>query len=437
MFKYKNVLIYGYGTSGKAVERVLIDLDVNYKIYDDNMRLGGGKYLFNLKKSEILNFDLIVLSPGVSIFNKYVKFAESAGIRVVSELEFGYLMCPYPIIAVTGTNGKTTVTKMLEHILNLSGLNVKALGNVGEPLTQVVNYKKLDFVVCEVSSFQLEATYKFKPYIGVLLNVDADHLDRHKTYLNYLNLKIDLFKNCNAENHAIINSEPDILKNFKNKLVKPIVINNDCKLDGDHIVFNSEKVCKLSDLNDVTYLDNILSVIAVLKIVGVENEKIVMGINTFKSLSHRLEFVDKVCGISFYNDSKATNPHATLGAVSKLKTENNITLLLGGKDKNLSFESLVSKLPNNVTKIVAFGEARKKIYKACKQKVETVLSSNLKSAVLAAFKQTKTGGVVLLSPACASFDEFNSYSERGTFFRNIVGELKILNYSNGASGEVC
>jgi UDP-N-acetylmuramoylalanine--D-glutamate ligase len=168
MFKYKNVLIYGYGASGKAVERVLIEKDVNYKIYDDNKRLGGGKYLFSLKKADILNFDLIILSPGVSIFNKYVRFAESVGVRVISELEFGFLMCPYPIIAVTGTNGKTTVTKMLEHVLNLSGLNVKALGNVGEPLSEVVNYKQLDFVVCEVSSFQLEATYKFKPFINTI-----------------------------------------------------------------------------------------------------------------------------------------------------------------------------------------------------------------------------------------------------------------------------
>lgn len=437
MFKYKNVLIYGYSISGKAVERVLIDLDVNYKIYDDNMRLGGGKYLFNLKKSELLNFDLIVLSPGVSIFNKHVKFAESAGIRVISELEFGYLMCPYPIIAITGTNGKTTVTKMLEHVLNLSGLNVKALGNVGEPLTQVVNYKKLDFVVCEVSSFQLEATYKFKPYIGVLLNIDSDHLDRHKTFENYVNLKIDMFKNCNAENHAIINADSTILNNFKNSLVNKVVLNQNCKLEKDNIMFGKEKVCKLADLSFNTYLDNILSVVAVLKIVGVENEKIVMGINTFKNLSHRLEFVDKINGISFYNDSKATNPHATLGAVKQLKNENNITLLLGGKDKNLDFESLINKLPNNITKIVAFGESRKKINKFSKLKIETIMCSNLKTAVLTAFKQTKSGGVVLLSPACASFDEFSSYAERGTFFKNVVGELKVLNYSTSANGEVC
>ncbi len=437
MFKYKNVLIYGYGSSGKAVERVLIEKDVNYKIYDDNKRLGGGKYLFSLKKADILNFDLIILSPGVSIFNKYVRFAESVGVRVISELEFGYLVCPYPIIAVTGTNGKTTVTKMLEHVLNLSGLNVKALGNVGEPLSEVVNYKQLDFVVCEVSSFQLEATYKFKPFIGVLLNIDSDHIDRHKTLQNYVNLKIDLFKNCNAENTAIINNSQNILTNFKNGLVNKVVLNQDCKLDKGNIMFFKEKVCKLTDLSFDTYLENVLSVIAVLKLVGVTNEKIVMGINTFKNLSHRLEFVDKVNNISFYNDSKATNMHATLGALSKLSEAKNITLLLGGKNKGLNFENLIEKLPNNVCRIVAFGDARKKIFKCCKQKVETIMCSNLKTAVLTAFKQTKPGGVVLLSPACASFDEFKSYAERGTFFKNLVGELKVLNYNQPECGEVC
>ena len=437
MFKYKNVLIYGYGVSGKAVERVLIEKDVNYKIYDDNKRLGGGKYLFSLKKTDILNFDLIILSPGVSIFNKYVKFAESVGVRVISELEFGYLVCPYPIIAVTGTNGKTTVTKMLEHTLNLSGLNVKALGNVGEPLTEVVNHKQLDFVVCEVSSFQLEATYKFKPFIGVLLNIDSDHIDRHKTEQNYVNLKVDLFKNCSAENHAVINNQDVILSNFKNKLVNQIVLNNHCKVEDGNIVFSGEKVCKLTDLTFNTYLENVLSVVSVLKLVGVENEKIVMGINTFKNLNHRLEFVDKINNISFYNDSKATNPHATIGAVLKLGNQANITLLLGGKNKGLNFESLALKLPNNVNKIVAFGEARKKINKATKQKIETVMCANLKSAILTAFKQTKPGGVVLLSPACASYDEFKSYAERGTFFKNVVAELKVLNYNQPECGEVC
>ena len=437
MFNYKNVLIYGYAASGKAVERILIDKDVNYKIYDDNMHLGGGKYLFQLKKSDIKKFDLIVISPAVSIFNKLIMFAESEGIRVISELEFGFLFCPYPIIAVTGTNGKTTVVKMLEHVLNLSGLKVKALGNVGEPLSEVVNYKKLDYVVCEVSSFQLEATYKFKPNIGVILNVDQDHIDRHKTFNNYLNLKLSLFKNCNLENYAVINNQSEIVNGIATNAVNKVVLNKNCVLNKDYIMFNNEKVCHIKDLNYSTYLSNVLAVVSVLKLIGVENEKIVMGINTFKNLSHRLEFVDKVNNVEYYNDSKATNPHATLGAVNLLKSDKNITLLLGGQDKDFDFNGLIEKMPNNIKTIIAFGSARKKIFKASKLKINTLVCSNLKTAFLTAVKQTKSGGVVLLSPACASFDEFSGYAERGKFFKELVNELKIINYNSDSCGEVC
>lgn len=438
MFKYRNVLIYGYSKSGKAVERVLINMEINYKIYDDNMGLGGGKYLFKLKKEEIKKFDLIVISPAISIFNKYIKYAESEGIRVISELEFGFLMCPYPIIAVTGTNGKTTVTKLLEHILNHAGYCAKALGNVGEPLSEVINYKKLDFVVTEVSSFQLEATYKFKPYIGVLLNVDADHLDRHKTINNYINLKISMFKNCDAECYAVLNNQSEIVSGLKNCLAKQIVLHNDCKINNGNIIFNNELVFSLQDVNDFTYSDNILAVISVLKIIGLKNEEILMGLNSFKGLDHRLEYVDSINNISFFNDSKATNPHATLNATHKLNNVSNITLLLGGKDKNLNFESLINALPHNVTKIIAFGETRKKIAKYSKNKIETFIEPNLKTAIVRSIKVTKNGGAVLLSPACASFDEFKSYNERGVYFKSVVNELKISNFTTtNLDGEIC
>ncbi len=433
MFKYKNVLIYGYSTSGKAVERVLINMDVNYKIYDDNMRLGGGKYLFKLPKSEIKKFDLIVISPAISIYNKNIKFAESEGIRVISELEFGYLLCPYPIIAVTGTNGKTTVTKLLEHVLNMSGYSVKALGNVGQPLTDVVNYQNLDFVVVEVSSFQLETTYKFKPYIGVLLNIDADHIDRHKTMKNYIELKTSLFKNCNADCFGVLGEQTEIVDNLKNALFNKIVLNKNCLVENGWVVYENEKLFEVGNINDFTFINNILAVVSVLKIIGLENEKILMGLNTFVGLDHRLEFVETINGVTYYNDSKATNPHATLGAVNKLKNEQNITLLLGGVDKCFDFEKLIENLPNNVNKIIAFGKCRKKIFKACKGKLESYLTQNLKQAVMLSQKIT-TKGCVLLSPACASFDEFSGYVERGNCFKELVKSFK---QSNKEKGEVC
>lgn len=433
MFKYKNVLIYGYSASGRAVERVLNNMDVNYKIYDDNMHLGGGKYLFKLPKSEIKKFDLIVISPAISIFNKKIMYAESEGIRVISELEFGYMMCPYPIIAVTGTNGKTTVVKMLEHILNSTGYNVKALGNVGQPLTDVVNYNNLDFIIAEVSSFQLEAAYKFKPYIGVFLNIDQDHIDRHKSFENYLQLKTSMFKNCDTTNYAILANQPEIINNFNNALITKYILNQDCKVSDGSVYFENNKLFEIKDVNDCTYLDNILAVISVLKIIGLDDSKIIAGINTFVGLEHRLEYVDTINNVIYYNDSKATNPHATLNAIKKLDNYENITLLLGGVDKDFDFENMIDNLTSNVKRVVLFGKCRKKLIKACKGKIEYYVSTTFKGAVDIATNITKNG-VVLLSPACASFDEFSSYAKRGETFKNIVLSYKD---TNCVDGEVC
>ena len=181
---YKNILIYGYLKSGQAVEQVLIKQNIPYKIYDDNLKLQGGQYLTKIKPSILKMFDLVVISPGISIYNKVVMLAESLGIKVVSELEFGYWFCKCPIIAVTGTNGKTTTVSLLGHILSEFGLKTQVFGNIGNPLCNIINYKKLDFAVVEVSSFQLEATDKFCADYGIILYIDQDHTDRHTRYEN-------------------------------------------------------------------------------------------------------------------------------------------------------------------------------------------------------------------------------------------------------------
>ena len=322
---------------------------------------------------------------------------------------------------------------MIEHILNVSGYNVKALGNVGQPLTEVVNYENLDFVIAEVSSFQLEATYKFKPYIGVLLNIDDDHLDRHKSFENYLRLKVGLFKNCNSKDFAVLGGQNEIINNFKNVVFTKYVLGQDCFVLNDDIVYEDEVVCKLSELNDVTYIDNVLAVISVLKIIGLDNAKIVAGINTFVGLSHRLEFVEEIDGVVYYNDSKSTNPHATINAVKKLNNYENITLLLGGQDKGFDFAKLISDLPSNVKRIVAFGKAKKKIAKVCREKIECYVYQKMADAVYQA-KLVTEDGVVLLSPACASFDEFDSYAHRGECFKK---QVLSFGESTMSKGEVC
>ncbi|HBP43220.1 MAG TPA: UDP-N-acetylmuramoyl-L-alanine--D-glutamate ligase, partial [Clostridiales bacterium] len=341
--------------------------------------------------------------------------------------------CPYPIIAVTGTNGKTTVVKLLEHCLNSAGYTTKTLGNVGEPLTEIINYEKLDFAIVEVSSFQLEAVYKFKPYIGVLLNIDEDHLDRHKTMQNYINLKIGLFKNCDSHCYAVINNQQEILDNFDNNTVNKIIVNKDCYINNEEVVYQDEVLCKVDEINDFTFMDNVLSTISVLKIIGLDNKKILLGLNTFLGLEHRLEYVDTINNNIFYNDSKATNPHSTINAVRKLNQYNNITLLLGGQDKDFDFSKMIDNLPDNVKNIVCFGKCRKKILHSIKNKTMAHIQPDLKSAVIYANSITHDG-VILLSPACASFDEFSGFEQRGTYFKQIVASLK---NNESVKGVVC
>ena len=419
MKNYRNVLIFGYSKSGKAVEKILISHNVEYKIFDDNMRLGGGKYIFKLTKKEIAKFDLIIISPAISIFNKYVVYAEKIGIRVISELEFGFLNCPYKIIAVTGTNGKTTTTCLINHVLNASGYKSVALGNVGDPLSLVVNYSDLDYVVTEVSSFQLEASYKFKPDIGIILNIDSDHIDRHKTLDNYINLKIGMFKNCNENQVAILNYERNILKNINKINATKLFINSDIKCVDGKIYLKNELLFNLDEIKNPTFIDNILASIAVFKTIGISNQNIIKGINSYQLPKHRMEFVNLIDGVEYINDSKATNPHATMAAVEKINKD--IILLLGGHDKDISFEPMLKKMPSKVKTLICFGECRKKINKLAKKlNLNSIMASNLESAVIMAKKLAISGQTVLLSPACSSFDEFSSYKERGVKFAKIV-----------------
>lgn len=422
MKNYKNVLVFGYSKSGKAVERILINNNIDYKIFDDNMRLGGGKYIFKLTKSEIAKFDLIIISPSISIYNKHIVYAEKIGIRVISELEFGFLNCPYKIIAVTGTNGKTTTTCLINHVLNASGIKSAALGNVGEPLSEIINYENLEYAVVEVSSFQLEACYKFKPDIGIILNIDSDHIDRHKTLDNYINLKVSMFKNCNKNQTAILNNEKTIVANAGKINAKKMFLNKDIKNVDGKIYYKNEVVLNLEDIKIHTFLDNILASVLVFKLLGISNTNIIKGINSFVLPEHRMELVGTVDGVEYVNDSKATNPHATAAAIKKINKD--IVLLLGGHDKKIKFDALINGMPNHVKQIICFGECRKKLQKLSKKfNKNCVVASNFENAILMAKKLAVCGQVVLLSPACSSFDEFASYKERGKKFRKIVGSF--------------
>ena len=418
-FKYKKVLIFGYGRSGKSVEQVLKEIDVDYCIYDKKVKIDGGCFLIKLGRKVLSQFDLIVLSPGVSIFNRYVRMAESMGIKVISELEFGFWFTTADIIAVTGTNGKTTTVNLINKMLGLAGYKSCAYGNVGVPLSSAFG-KKLDYIVCEVSSFQLEATDNFLPYISVLLNVDSDHIDRHKNFKNYYDCKKALFKNCKNDDHIILNYDDANCRKIAGEI------------SGDIHYFSSKREQEIYLKNDKVYFeenkflsapaqivsDNILALCGVAKILGIKGEIVE---KTFEeiNLSHRQEFVAKHRGVTYINDSKATNVHAVTKALDNIAGR--VILLLGGRDKNLDFSPIIERFSESNDEIVLFGEARKKLVKIFSNKnIKFHVEKTLKEGIDRAITLANKNDTVLLSPACTSFDEFANYEERGDFFKNYI-----------------
>lgn len=431
-FDYKNILIMGYAKSGQAVEEIVKKLGVEYKIYDDKHKINGGHYYSSLSRKKISQFDLIVISPGVSIYNKYIVMAEKMGIKVVGELEFGYWFTDSPVVAITGTNGKTTTTSLINNILSTTYTS-GAFGNIGVPLS-VAYDKSYNYLVCEVSSFQLESTYSFKPYISVILNIAEDHIDRHKTFENYIKCKIGLLKNCTEKSLVVLNADDKLLMDRTSYIkARKYFISKFDKVKGVYIykekIYSnlSGKVMEIMSLDEISnfsgVIEDILASILVGLLLKIDKEKIVNEIKNFKLSPHRLSTIAENNGVKFVDDSKSTNVHSTLNALKS--SGDNIVLMLGGGDKNLNFDEIFVKFRDKIKYVVAFGMARKKVMRSAKRSgFDNVrMSKTFEEGVKIAYSLSQEKDTVLLSPACTSFDEFKSYSERGEKFESIVKDL--------------
>ena len=422
------MLIFGYGRSGRAVEQVLLDMHIAYKIYDKSIRIGGGDYILNLNKNTLKMFDLVVISPGVSIYNKYVRLCMRYGIKVIGELEFGYLVTNTKIIGVTGTNGKTSTVGLITSILQASGYKAESYGNIGNPLSNAYG-KKLDYAVVEVSSFQLESIDTFRCDIAAIINIDEDHLDRHKTLKNYINCKLNIARNSTESDTLILNfddktcssvnidTSAKVLYTCANHVVEGVYIK-----DGAVYYNNGVGITRLYDIDNkfkVEYIDNILIATCVARVLGIDSQVITKCIKKWSILPHRLQFVTKVHGVKYIDDSKSTNLHSVFKAIDSVN--GNIILLLGGQNKKLKFDELISKLPKNVKGVIAFGQCGKSICKICKKyNVVSEYAAGVDGAVCAACGVAVDGDTVLFSPGCASFDAFSSYAERGEYYQKCV-----------------
>lgn len=373
--------------------------------------------------------DVVIPSPGVSFNTPFIQKAIELEKEVISEIELAYRFLKKPIIAVTGSNGKTTTTSIIAQILKRNGKNIFLGGNIGTPLITIAEKDgNLDYLVLELSSFQLQGTKNFKPFIALLLNISPNHLDHHSNFDEYFYSKMKIFSNQTENEWAILNLNDKKIKEFsKNLEAKKIGFGNNSSQDeitlrNDEVYFRNEvynlKGIKLIGKHN---LENAMYAIAATKILGCEKDKTVEAIVNFNPLPHRIEYIGTINGVKIYNDSKSTSPGATLKALESLNQP--IILLAGGKDKGISYEILRDTINKKVKHLILFGESKLRMKKQVAKCVPATLADSLEEAVKSALSNSKENDSLLFSPACSSFDMFKSYEERGREFKKIVENL--------------
>ena len=450
-FTGKNVLIVGTGKSGVAAAELLQKKQAKLIIFDGNKELKEAQIrekseafsdarivLGDLSESVMDELDLAVLSPGVPTDLPMVNAIRDKKIPIIGEIELAYQCAKGKILAITGTNGKTTTTALLGEIMKNYFPDVKVVGNIGIPYTSVAADTTDETVtVAEISSFQLETAVEFKPDISAILNITPDHLNRHHTMENYIAAKESITKNQTAENTCVLNYEDEVLRRFGDGLQTEVVyfssarkLENGYYLDGTDICRSvngrEERICNVEELNLLGKhnYENVMAATAMADSFGVPMEKIKEVLVRFQAVEHRIEYVTEKRGVKFYNDSKGTNPDA---AIQGIRAMNRPTLLIGGGyDKQSEYDEWIQAFDGKVKKLVLIGATREKIAATARKCgfTDIVFADSLEEAVQICYDNAEDGDAVLLSPACASWDMFKSYEQRGDMFKEIVRNLK-------------
>ena len=386
-----------------------------------------------------LNADLIVLSPGVPPDIGPLQEAKRKGIEIISEIELAYNFIKEPIVAIAGTNGKTTTTTLIGKIFEDAGKAAFVGGNIGLPLIEyVLSEQPAEYLIVEVSSFQLEGVRNFRPHVAILLNITEDHLDRYASFQEYAAAKFRLFENMNKGDYAIVNIDDPVIKshvpNLKSQLINVIPFSSSKALkqgiyyqDGSIVysVGGNEETYPTRDfkLKGIHNIENIMAAIAAVKACAIPMGVILKTIEGFKGLPHRMELIREINGVSYYNDSKGTNIGALQKSLEGLSSP--VILIAGGKDKGGDYTALNDLIKSKIKLLILLGEAKDKIRDAFKGFTGIAMVESLKQAVCTAYNRAENGDVVLLSPACSSFDMFKDYKERGEIFRKEVMRLEV------------
>ena len=445
----KNVLVFGSGISGIGAAGLLEERGASVTLYDGNDKLDveeiRGKMKDGAKADIVLGefpeellgkLDLVIISPGVPTDLPIVNRMREADIPVVGEIELAYELGKGEVLAITGTNGKTTTTALLGEIMKAVYDSAFVVGNIGIPYTNVVDETRDDSViVAEMSSFQLESIVDFRPRVSAILNITPDHLNRHHTMEAYIQAKKNVAINQTAEDTCVLNYEDKVLREFGETLqTKVLYFSSKRKLDkgiyleDGNIIYRNPDECLVCNVKELKLLgvhnyENVMAAVAMAAAYGVPMDSVRKTIKEFTGVEHRIEFVAEKNGVAYYNDSKGTNPDA---AIRGIQAMNRPTYLIGGGyDKQSEYKEWIESFDGKVKKLLLIGQTREKIAKEAEECgfTDIMLLDTFEDAVLTAAKLAEPGEAVLLSPACASWGMFKNYEERGDKFKEIVNSL--------------
>ena len=445
----KRVSVLGLGLSGTEAAKLAnhlgarvfaSDSSTGEMVYSHSMELMHSHHIASetgIHSDKIYDADLWVISPGISKNSDIVKRASQIGIPVVSEIEFASWYTKASIIAVTGSNGKTTTCHMLSNMCNTDQTKSIMAGNMGIPfseriLNEIKNPKENILYILEISSFQMEFINHFSPHILIYTNISPDHLDRHRSMEEYISMKLNAAKNIKGDGSIIYNIDDVQLDTALSQIPKTKV---HFSLESNEVLFNingnsiigpsDEKLINLDEVNipGKHNLYNFLAAATCSHLLGISQDRIAKSMKTFKGVEHRLEHVALINDVEFINDSKATNIDSVIVAINTFKKP--LVLILGGYDKGSNFRLLLPHIKSShVRDIVSYGDAGGQINTDLGDAVRSVLVTDLNSAVIKAQSMAAPGDIILLSPGCASFDEFSNFEERGNYFKSIVGTYK-------------
>lgn len=448
-FCNKRVLVLGAGISGRSVADVLVrqgacvtlndakDIDIRKEEFRQ-LQVQGIKLVFGHQQDDLLEgMDYVVLSPGISIYIPLIQTARSRNITVMSEIEVAYQLCKAPVIAITGTNGKTTTTTLTGEMLKAAGKAVVVGGNIGLALShEVLGVDETGIVVAEISSFQLESIIDFKPYISAVLNVTPDHIDRHRTMDEYQRTKERIFANQSSSEYLILNYDDIAVRNMAERALSQVLYFSasqelqtgayvkegllQINWQGKNYPICSVKEMKLFGRHNV---ENALAACCAALLMGVSTAAMSTVLKSFTGVEHRIEPVAAVNGVSYYNDSKATNPESSIKALEAF--DGHVVLIAGGRDKNTDLKEFMALAKEKVDHLILVGEAQERFAAHAQAAGVSHIhcTGSMEDAVQLAHRLARPPQIVLLSPACASYDMFANYEERGRVFKELVCRL--------------